>query len=493
LVIQLFKKRGGPFHTPFQDFCNLLIIYSYIPVNIAKAEIKKGNIKWQRGGNLDLIKRSIRDMIRSPGRSIIVILILAVCLGLALTMFEVNAAITSQLGTVSESVGTDISVRPAGSFGGFGGNGTLLSQADVDKLGKLNNVASVQESVMTQYAGSSLQPVVPQRTNAPQGANGGIFFQGGAGFNMPILINGLDTATQNPVLMGQASVSITQGRYFVAGENDASIAVIGKSLADTNSLAVGSKIDIQGTSLEVVGIYSSGQVFGDSMIVMPIGTVKHLFNLDGVSSVTVVADDVNNVDSVVTEIRTIFDTNTADVVTAKDMYDQISSSITNAGSSSQTGMIVSFIVAAAVIILSVVLLVRQRIRQIGILKAIGASNRQIALQFGFETVGISLIAALIGTCITFLLSQSIANMFVSSPGSGAALIRNGGAGGGFAGGGMLGASRMFTGSFAGIHVAVSPEVFLIAIVSAIVLAIIASVVPVWYIARVKPAEVLRNE
>ena len=442
---------------------------------------------------MDLIKRSIRDMIRSPGRSSIVILILAICLGLALTMFEVNAAITSQLGTVSESVGTDISVRPAGSFG-FMGSGNLLNQTDVDKLNNLQDVVSVQESVMTQYTGSSLQPVVPQRTNAPQGMSGGTFFQGGAGFNMPILINGFDTATQNPVLMGQATVNITQGRYFVAGENNASIAVIGKSLADTNNLAVGSKIDIQNTSIEIVGIYSSGQMFGDGMIVMPIGTVQSLFNLDGVSSVTVVADDVSNVDSVVTEIRTIFDTNTADVVTAQDMYNQISSSVTNAGSSSQTGMIISFIVAAAVIILSVVLLVRQRIRQIGILKAIGASNRQIGLQFGFETVGISLIAALIGTFITFLFSQSIANMFVSPPGSGASFVRNGGGGGGFAiRGGMLGASRMFTGSFAGIHVAVSPEVFLIAIISAIGLAVIASVIPVWYIARVKPAEVLRNE
>ena len=49
------------------------------------------------------------------------------------------------------------------------------------------------------------------------------------------------------------------------------------------------------------------------------------------------------------------------------------------------------------------------------------------------------------------------------------------------------------GNIGGIHVAVSPEVILIAFVTAIVLAIAASVIPVWYIARVRPAEVLRNE
>jgi ABC-type antimicrobial peptide transport system permease subunit len=45
----------------------------------------------------------------------------------------------------------------------------------------------------------------------------------------------------------------------------------------------------------------------------------------------------------------------------------------------------------------------------------------------------------------------------------------------------------------GVNVAVSPEVFLYALGIAVALAIVASVLPAWYIARVRPAEVLRNE
>ena len=40
---------------------------------------------------------------------------------------------------------------------------------------------------------------------------------------------------------------------------------------------------------------------------------------------------------------------------------------------------------------------------------------------------------------------------------------------------------------------VSPVVLLIALGAGVGLALIASIVPVWYIARVRPAEVLRNE
>jgi ABC-type antimicrobial peptide transport system permease subunit len=61
----------------------------------------------------------------------------------------------------------------------------------------------------------------------------------------------------------------------------------------------------------------------------------------------------------------------------------------------------------------------------------------------------------------------------------------GGFGGGFFGGGVT--------SVAGIHIAVSPEVFLYALGIAVALAVAASIFPAWYISRVKPAEVLRYE
>jgi len=44
-----------------------------------------------------------------------------------------------------------------------------------------------------------------------------------------------------------------------------------------------------------------------------------------------------------------------------------------------------------------------------------------------------------------------------------------------------------------VNVAVSPEIFLYALAIAIGLALIATVVPAWYVGRVRPAEVLRYE
>ena len=106
------------------------------------------------------LRRSLLNIIRSPGRSVVVMVILAVSLGLALIMFEVHAASTSQLSQISGNVGNNITVRPAGSsgFGGGGGGGgsTPLPQAQVDQLSSLPHVTAVQETVSTSYTGSEL-------------------------------------------------------------------------------------------------------------------------------------------------------------------------------------------------------------------------------------------------------------------------------------------------------------------------------------------------
>ena len=175
----------------------------------------------------------------------------------------------------------------------------------------------------------------------------------------------------------------------------------------------------------------------------------------GANGVTVVADDVSNVNAVVQEIRTVFDAGTADVLTATEEYNKINANITGAVGAGRTGMIVTFAVAAAIILLAVFLVMRQRVREIGILKAIGASNWYIGLGFGLETLFICLVSVAIGLALSVsLFAQNINGVREAS---------------------------------------ISPAVFSVAIAVTIILALMASLLPVWYIARVRPAEVLRNE
>ncbi len=439
---------------------------------------------------MSLLLRSLRNLVRSPLRTMLMVVLLAVSIGLALIMATVHAATQSELDKVGGQIGTEITVRSAGSFGGMGG-GEPLDADGVDQLGSIDHVASVQATVQTQYTGDSLESGVeagtigtpPGQRPGREASSGPLTPPPGGGFGGGIMVMGVSAAAESPALMGAATFEVVEGSYLTSDNTDEM--VIGQALAEANSLTVGSTVDLEGTDLTVVGIYDSGTVFANNMIVMPVQTAERVFNLDGVTSITVMADDVANVDAVVAGIREVFDEETADVTTAEDMYRRIGGSVDSTERASNIGMIVAFVVAGVVVLFSVILMIRQRVKEIGIMKAIGASNWRIGLQFSLETMAVSVAGAVIGALITYPLAQKVADLMTGSGSTPAA--------GPGMGGGPGGIFAEVGGRIGGLDVAVSPTIFLWALAVAALLAVLASVLPAWYIARVRPAEVLRNE
>ncbi|HEY8768640.1 MAG TPA: hypothetical protein VIP09_15505, partial [Dehalococcoidia bacterium] len=125
------------------------------------------------------MKRSVRALIRSPLRAALMVGVLAVSIGLALIMITVNGAFAQRLDDVRAQVGTEITVRPAGSFGGgfFGGdNGggasptatpapgsstaatadPIITDADLQQLTTIPHVASITRVITTRYSGTNL-------------------------------------------------------------------------------------------------------------------------------------------------------------------------------------------------------------------------------------------------------------------------------------------------------------------------------------------------
>lgn len=396
---------------------------------------------------MDIFKRSFLNLLRSPGRTAVVVVILAVCLGLGLSMFAANNTAASQLGAVSGKIGTGIIVTPAG-YEGLPSGDITLPQAAIARLNKLAHVVSLQPSLFVRYAGSALLKAASPVHNLNGPAERGTPVQ-------DISVLGLDPSIPNPLLMGPSGymkITMVNGTYFTADDTSSDVMVVGQALAQANHLEIGSTIDFHGVPVQVIGIYNTGVI--DNRIIMPIATVQRLYELPGANQIILVADNVDNVNTIVQEIRTVFTPNTADVLTATSVYDNIHSDLVNAIRASKLGMLVSFIAAAAVILFAMFLVMRQRVREIGILKAIGASNRRIGSGFGIETLLMCLASAVLGT--------GLAAIFVKKV-------------------------------LPGVDASISPDVVLIAIGVMMALALFSSIVPIWYIARVSPAEVLRNE
>jgi putative ABC transport system permease protein len=457
------------------------------------------------------IRRALRTILRNPLRTGLLVAVLAVSIGLTLIMITVNEAFGARLDEIRAQVGTTITVRPAGSFGGgflgrggFGrgqaaedpatGESSTAQQATLTDdtladLSSIEHVASYSRRITSQYTGDELQSATiepPGGVTAPNGAPAG-------GFQIPILVTGTDDPSSLASL-GVEDAQIIEGRTFNSDEAQANVAVLGQTLAENNELAIGDTLQLNTTTIEVVGIYSTGTQFGDNSLFLPLETARTMFDRAGeVDEVAVQVDTAVNVGEVADAIRAALGEDVADVTTQEFAFDAISSPLADAQSSSQVGMIAALVATAAVILFSVGLVARQRVKEIGIFKAIGASNWHVTAQFGIETAVVSVVAALLGALATFPLAQTVANGLVSDSAApaGPGNFAGPGPGVGFR---RAAAQLEGAGGFLGdVDVAVSPEVFLYALGIAIGLAVVASIVPAWYVARVKPAEVLRYE
>jgi putative ABC transport system permease protein len=159
-------------------------------------------------------------------------------------------------------------------------------------------------------------------------------------------------------------------------------------------------------------------------------------------------------------------------------------------------------------------IVRERRREIGVLKAIGGSNGTIVTQFMVEALVLVVLGTIVGLGLTLGASSGIAQALVSTststtnttstdagpsvstsgPQDGVAI--GGPRGGGFrtfrlgANGGDLKSSAELVGTVA---TSVGPLTLLWGALAALGIAIVGSAIPAWLIAKVRPAEVMRGE
>jgi ABC-type lipoprotein release transport system permease subunit len=245
------------------------------------------------------------------------------------------------------------------------------------------------------------------------------------------------------------------------------VALLSKALAAANGLKLGDTFDLSGERIEIIGIFEadSGDLFGNNAVFLPLRTAQRITDKPGeISEAVIWADDVDRVDSVVAAIgQKIGNPN---LTTNKAAFDEIASPLQNAKRGSQTGMIASLAACVAIILFATIMAVRGRMREIGILKAIGATNMDVMLQFAAETLAVTLASAIVAGVAAYLFAGSVADSMVEAS---------------------------VAGGTTSVGVSVSPAVFAYALGAALVVSIIGSCVPAWSVAKAKPAEVLRNE
>jgi putative ABC transport system permease protein len=426
-------------------------------------------------------------------------------------MLIARDAVSAKINSVRSSTGNTISVSPAGFFGGSGG-GTPLTTAQVTSLLNIANVTAVQAQLAERLSSTQTNLVTPIDAGSLGQRFGG--FGGGASSGTSTLtvpISFIGTNSPGNSLVGGANgggtEKLTSGTTFSA-TSTADVAIVGKDLATKNNLKVGSTFTAWGVNVTVGGIYDAGSTFANADVLMPLATVQKLASATNqITGATVVVNNINNVSGAVTAITKKLGT-AADVTSTQATVESQLSPLNSVKTISTYTLIGAVIGAAIILLLSMLMIVRERRREIGVLKALGATNRSVVSQFIAESTTFTVMGAVVGLIGGVIISSPITSALVSaSSGSspGGFVRRGGGFGGGGSGftppagapGGGSGLGfrgvRGVSSTLSQLHTSAGWSTLAFALLAAVVIAALGSTVASATITRIRPAEVLRSE
>jgi len=482
---------------------------------------------------VSVLARSVGNAFRNKVRTAAVVAVLAVAIGLALAMLVANQAVTGKVAELNASVGTVLTVNPAGGQG-FEGGGEPLTSAQAATAAAVPNVSSVvgtkalrlrnaadmaaeaasgrtgqggpggqsATSVTTSLTAAVDAGTLGNRNQASTGASGsstsgttGSTAQAAPAFSLPITATGIGAEMDSTGKALQLTQGTGLGNYTAASTG----ALLGTTLATKNGLSVGSTFTIGDKAFTVQGLFDAGTAFGNNALYVTLPTAQTLAALpDELSTMIVTVNSMENVDAAKTALQTALGSDKADVTQGQRNLETAVSSLDSVKNISFIAFVAALGTAGLIILLIMVMLVRERRREIGVLKAIGAPNRTIGLQFVLEALVLVAMGSVVGAAVASLASGGIASALISSSSStsAAATGQRGGAGGfpgggfpGGAGGPLGGASQLLT----SVTASASPGVIAAGIAAVFGVAIIGALVPALLTARIRPIEVLRGE
>jgi len=459
--------------------------------------------------------------------------ILGLSIGLCLVMLIARQAVSQKITEVKQSVGNTITIAPAG-FSDFSQANNALTGSQLSKIANLTHITNLSENLTdrvttigspaptfgkfgsndtsTVNSTTSLtSPITLDTSGTSTGGGMRLFIRDGgslpANFSLPISVLG----TTTPLTVGGETVSLSSGST-IDGTKDTNNALISTDMATKNNLKVGATFTAYGTTFTVAGIFANSTKISGNTLVMALPTLQRLTGQsDVVTSAVATVDSLDDLASTTNTVKSTLGSN-ADIQSSQDEANSAVQPLQNVASISLLGLIGAVIAGSVIILLTMVMIVRERRREIGILKAIGASNLRVVLQFMSEAVTLTVAGAVIGVLIGIAGGNPVTNMLVSSSTDSAtstsATTKPGGFGGTFSTGQprtMAAFGTRPTGSFfrrSGIGLANSVQnittnigwsILAYGLAAALAIAVIGSACAGWMIARVKPYEVMRAE
>lgn len=386
---------------------------------------------------MNYMKRAIQSLWAKKGRSIIMIAVFSAILIFVLAGLTIRSGADLATTNAKKSVGATVTLstnreamfkqsdsedensRPdPGSF-----ERTPVNLSDAKKIAKLSNVKSYSFEASTSADKSSgIEPISSdsdasndstENTEESSDEQMAGFGGGGAPGGMSqgdFQIKGVsESSSYSEFSAGTAS--LVEGEAITSEDEGTNNVLIEQSLAEANDLSVGDTFKIKDTDdkdveVTIKGIYKTSDS-GDSMgaqfnFMNPSNTIFSSYTMvntltgsEGktIDSAVYNLEDPKNMDSFVKQANKLIDTDTFSLETNDQMYQQMLQPLNNVSSFAKN--IVILVAAAGVIILTLIIMlsIRERKYEIGVLLSLGESRMKVISQF-FVEIFICMIFAL---------------------------------------------------------------------------------------------------
>ena len=337
---------------------------------------------------------------------------------------------------------------------------TPISLSVAQKIAKMNGVKSYSFiSTTTASAGSGIKAISSSESSSSSNSNDSKQFGGrGPEIQGDFTVAGVNTtSTYSEFTKGTNTITSGVGITSLTSDNEA---VIEESLASANNLKVGSTFEITTTvnsetktfKLKVVGIYKSSasidsaQVRNTAMnpsnkIFVNLATANTMKGTsDTVDSAVFNISNPENLSNFASEAKGGIDTSKYQIVTSDEIYKQMLQPLNNVSTFAQNIVILVAIAGAVILTLIVILSIRERRYEIGVLMSLGESRLKIIGQFFIELLAVSGVSIFIASVAGNFVGNAIGSQLLAQQNSSSSSQMEQGGPGGAGGPGEMNSS-----------------------------------------------------